>query len=262
MVQCAEDETGPYLEAYGRKFHASGNIFVPFDEEEQMHMHARHKMLRICLSGALTSTRLSPETKTILDIGTGTGVWAVEMAARYPGSQIIGIDISKIQSNIVPGNVRYMIADIEKPWEVDDGQADFVHMRDITGGIRDWPGLVTQAYQKLKLGGMVEMTEVRTTVHDFDGKFDDADMCPSFTKLFRTMYEKVNMDFDPSPKFPEWLHTAGFENVTQRTEIIPIGDWARDEQLRRRQKMANETVGHYLGECLKSAQSSPLGRAC
>ncbi|KAH7037210.1 S-adenosyl-L-methionine-dependent methyltransferase [Microdochium trichocladiopsis] len=247
MVHYAEDESGQYLEAYGHKFHASGNIYVPFDEEEQRHMHARHKLLRTCLGGALTSTRLPPDTKTIVDIGTGTGVWAIEMAARYPGSTIMGIDISKIQSSVVPGNVRYLIADIEQPWEMADDYADFVHMRDITGGIRNWPGLVSQAFRKLKPGGVLEMTEMRTTIHDFDGKFDDADICPSFTKLFRTLYERVNMDFDPAPKFPEWLHAAGFENVKQRMEILPIGDWAKDDQLRQRQKLVNNLVMQYLG---------------
>lgn len=247
-IHRTEDESGQYIEAYGHKFHSSGNIFVPFDESEQQHMHARHRLLRVCLDGALTNTRLSPETRTIVDIGTGTGVWAIEMASRYPGAQITGIDISKIQSSLVPGNVNFLIGDIEEPWDIDDGYADFIHMRDITGGIRDWPALVAQAYRKLKLGGLLEMTEIRTTPHDFDGKFEDAVLCPSYTKLFKSLYEKANMDFDPSPKFPEWLHEAGFENVTQRMELLPIGTWAKDPRLRRRQKLLNELIHLFFGE--------------
>ncbi|KXJ93798.1 S-adenosyl-L-methionine-dependent methyltransferase [Microdochium bolleyi] len=247
IIHHTEDEGGHYIEAYGHKFHSSGNIYVPFDESEQRHMHARHRLLRVCLDGALTNTRLSPEIRTIVDIGTGTGVWAIEMASRYPGARITGIDISNIQSRIVPGNVDYIIADIEQPWEIDDGYADFVHMRDITGGIRNWPALVAQAQRKLKGGGLLEMTEIRTTPHDFDGKFDDADLCPSYTKLYKSLADKVQMDFDPAPKFPEWLHEAGFENVTQRMELLPIGNWARDPKLRRRQKLVNELVHLYFG---------------
>lgn len=35
--------------------------------------------------------------KRILDIGTGTGIWAIEMAEQYPDAQVIGIDLSPIQ---------------------------------------------------------------------------------------------------------------------------------------------------------------------
>lgn len=35
--------------------------------------------------------------KTILDIGTGTGIWAMEMADQYPESLIIGTDLSPVQ---------------------------------------------------------------------------------------------------------------------------------------------------------------------
>lgn len=33
----------------------------------------------------------------ILDIGTGTGIWAIEMADHYPDSLVIGTDLSPVQ---------------------------------------------------------------------------------------------------------------------------------------------------------------------
>lgn len=33
----------------------------------------------------------------ILDVGTGTGIWAMEMADKYPESTIIGTDLSPVQ---------------------------------------------------------------------------------------------------------------------------------------------------------------------
>lgn len=35
--------------------------------------------------------------KRILDIGTGTGIWAIQMAEQNPESTIWGIDLSPIQ---------------------------------------------------------------------------------------------------------------------------------------------------------------------
>lgn len=35
--------------------------------------------------------------KRILDIGTGTGIWAIEMGDEYPDAQIIGTDLAPTQ---------------------------------------------------------------------------------------------------------------------------------------------------------------------
>jgi len=49
--------------------------------------------------------------KLVLDVGTGTGVWCIQMGDRYPSADILGIDISPIQPCEVPLNVRFMIDD-------------------------------------------------------------------------------------------------------------------------------------------------------
>ncbi len=37
------------------------------------------------------------DPKTVLDIGTGTGIWAIEMADQYPDATVIGTDLSPVQ---------------------------------------------------------------------------------------------------------------------------------------------------------------------
>lgn len=39
-----------------------------------------------------------------MDVGTGTGIWAIDMADRFPNAQVKGIDFSPIQPNWVPPN--------------------------------------------------------------------------------------------------------------------------------------------------------------
>jgi methylase of polypeptide subunit release factors len=41
-----------------------------------------------------------------LDIGTGTGVWALDFADKYPNCDVTGTDISPIQPSLVPPNLR------------------------------------------------------------------------------------------------------------------------------------------------------------
>jgi ubiquinone/menaquinone biosynthesis C-methylase UbiE len=51
-----------------------------------------------------------PPTR-VLDVGTGTGIWCIQMGDMYPSADILGIDISPIQPREVPLNVRFMVDD-------------------------------------------------------------------------------------------------------------------------------------------------------
>lgn len=56
----------------------------------------KHHVMRLLCNGHL---HLAPIVKPqrILDIGTGTGIWAIEMAEQYPEAAVIGTDLSPIQ---------------------------------------------------------------------------------------------------------------------------------------------------------------------
>jgi SAM-dependent methyltransferase len=246
-MSSAEEEP-PCIEAFGHKYHHSGRIFVPFDKKEQQRMGIHHKLFRHCLNGALTATRIPLDVKNILDLGSGTGLWPLEMAVRYPQAQILGIDISRIQkTRAVPPNVRFVIDNVENPWPCPPESMDFIHIRDLAGGVTDWPGLFKQAYEKLKPGGLLEWTEIAIQIFDFDGKFGDAELCPTFLDLWRDLSKRNNIDFSPSPNGPVWLVAAGFEHIAQRSEILPLGDWAQDENLQTRQALMNEICTQHFG---------------
>ncbi|KAI0173670.1 S-adenosyl-L-methionine-dependent methyltransferase [Hypoxylon sp. FL1284] len=236
-------ENMPYIEAFGHRYHSSGKILLAFDEFEQQRSETQHRLYRHSLDGALTSTRLPLDVARILDLGTGTGVWPIEMAARYPQAHITGIDVYPIQRRKgVPPNVKFGIDDVENPWNIPDNSLDFVHARSIAGGVRDWPALLHQTYSKLKPGGLFEMTEIAISIFDFDGKFGEVELCPEFLQLFRNLSERVGIDFNPSPRAPDWLVDANFEKIVQRTEILPVGNWAQDEKMKARQELTNSIL--------------------
>lgn len=49
--------------------------------------------------------------KTILDIATGTGDWAIDMGDLFPDAQITATDLSPIQPEDVPPNVNFFVED-------------------------------------------------------------------------------------------------------------------------------------------------------
>lgn len=150
-----------YIYENGRTYHAyrSGSYFLPNDEREQDRLDVLHHVFRLLHNGELCQTELE-HPQRILDIGTGTGIWAIEIADQFPGAEVIGVDLSPIQPGWVPPNVRFVIEDINQPeWSFAEGSFDFIHVRCLAGCVDDWPTFLSRCYNHLRPGGRIEVTE-------------------------------------------------------------------------------------------------------
>ena len=56
----------------------SGYLY-PNDEKEMDRLDIMHKMTEVALGGKLHLAPIMKRPRRILDLGTGTGIWAVEM---------------------------------------------------------------------------------------------------------------------------------------------------------------------------------------
>lgn len=169
----------------------------------------------------------------MLDVGTGTGIWAIELGDVLPSATIIGVDQSPIQPMWVPPNVSFEIDDVNKPWLQAERSVDFVYIRTMAGSVTNWPELLQEAYKTLKPGGKREFVEIGLNWECLDGTFDPNGSCGTWTKNFhRIATEVLGMDFNPIPKIAGWLSDAGFEEVEEHDEIVPIGPWPRDRRLK------------------------------
>lgn len=69
------------------------------------------------------------EPANVLDIGTGTGIWAKHFARLYPASNVIGTDLSLIQpTEKLPANLSFIREDAEEMW-VHDHPFEYIHWR-------------------------------------------------------------------------------------------------------------------------------------
>ncbi|PVH70002.1 S-adenosyl-L-methionine-dependent methyltransferase [Cadophora sp. DSE1049] len=113
--------------------------------------------------------------QNILDMSTGTGIWAIDMGDQYSSANILGVDLSPIQPTWVPPNVRYMVDDIESPWLHPRNHFDYplkcwdIHSRHTVMAIRDWLKLMRRALRHLKPGGWMEMQEIHYYPYCHDG---------------------------------------------------------------------------------------------
>jgi len=69
------------------------------------------------------------------------------VADEYPEAEVIGIDLSPIQPNWLPRNLRFIVDDVEADWLHKPNSIDYIHIRHMTSSIRNWPKLLAQAYR-------------------------------------------------------------------------------------------------------------------
>jgi hypothetical protein len=64
----------------GRRYHAfrEGEYTLPNDEKEQDRLDLIHHVFRLVLGGDLLRAPIPPTVQRVLDMGTGTGIWAID----------------------------------------------------------------------------------------------------------------------------------------------------------------------------------------
>lgn len=82
----------------GRRYHAfkDGSYIMPNDESELDRLDLSHQMFKITMGDKLYLAPIDNPAR-ILDVGTGTGIWAIEMGDDFPDSEILGTDLSPTQ---------------------------------------------------------------------------------------------------------------------------------------------------------------------
>jgi SAM-dependent methyltransferase len=121
---------------YGRRYHAFDDdaYWLPNDEEEMSRLDLQHIVWSLCLNGRLCIAPLPTEMERVLDLGTGTGKWAIEFADKHPTVQVIGTDLSPIQPTCVPPNCSFVVDNIEDEWIFRE-PFDYIHSRTILLGV-------------------------------------------------------------------------------------------------------------------------------
>ena len=80
-------------------------------KSEAIRLENQHRLCYTILDGNLFLNEIRlPPTARILDIGTSSGIWAIEMAEKFPQGRLVGLDISPQQTGQpVPQNCSFVV---------------------------------------------------------------------------------------------------------------------------------------------------------
>ncbi|TFY83721.1 hypothetical protein EWM64_g304 [Hericium alpestre] len=183
---------------------------MPADDDEVKRFELFHRMIKFVLGNQnyvgpvkelLSSERartLGKDKLRVLDLGTGGGLWAIDMADEFPHVEVTGVDLAPLQPRLVPPNCTFELCDLDTyclPYP--SNSYDVIHARNMHTGVGlrfPIPYKLTEEYQRC-----LTMNGIDVTV---------------------------------PPRMGDLLYETGwYKHVLQQHADIPIGFWPKDPTL-------------------------------
>ncbi|KAI1914908.1 hypothetical protein LOZ12_003403 [Ophidiomyces ophidiicola] len=194
-----------------------------------------HHMFLLLLGGKLLLAPIDESVKRVLDIGTGTGLWAMQsrdFADEHRSAEIIGTDLSPIQPSFIPPNLRFEIDDATDTWTYPNNHFDLVHIRALYGSIADWPEFYRKILLHLAPGGWLDQLEMSIQFQSDDGSITDSHILSEWSRIFIRLGEKIGKTLRIAEMAKECMEDAGFTNVTEVKFKLPVGAWSSDKRMK------------------------------
>lgn len=216
----------------GRNYHKyrSGLYVLPEDEQEQERLDLQHAMFLQTLGGKLFLAPIDVGPHEVLDLGTGTGIWAMDFADEHPEATVIGVDLSPIQPAWIPPNCKFEVDDFDGEWTFKT-KFDFIHGRMLLTSSADFLKLFRQSFDALRPGGWMEMQDLYAPVLCDDGTMSGT-AWQEWNDLFSEACSKIGRDASCAAKYKNWMNEAGFDHVQEHTYIWPVNTWPKDKGLK------------------------------
>ncbi|KAK8039368.1 S-adenosyl-L-methionine-dependent methyltransferase [Apiospora rasikravindrae] len=218
-----------------------GRYPLPNDDAEQDRLDFEHTLIRITLDDRLY---LSPirldRTKHVLDVGTGTGIWANQFAEEHPQTQVLGIDLSRIQPSRLP-NCTFSRVDAEEEWMYYPLKFDFVHLRGMSPCFDNPRGVLRQAFLNMNPDAWIEFQDVSWQLFSDDGTTEGTHLERN-RQLLSAGAQAMGRDLHWILYAKEWLKEFDFVNIIHKQILLPLNGWPREPKW--------NLIGRYVQEDL------------
>ena len=175
---------------------------------------------------------LSRSSGPVLDVGCGTGSWALAIAERYFPTQVIATDLTPPDILTTP-NLTFMESNAEDDW-VFARPFHLIHGRMLTSGIHNWPRFLQQCFTNLEPGGWLELLDI---CHPFKAEIlcesvQDGPLASDFLRwghIAEKSWALNGLDYRATTKHVARLAEIGFVDIQEAEYRWPLGTWSQDD---------------------------------
>ncbi|KAH8106814.1 S-adenosyl-L-methionine-dependent methyltransferase [Cristinia sonorae] len=229
---------------YGRILNNQNDTyFLPADNEEHRRLDLQHHIYTISLNGLysapdLVRRALQPRpwsSPAVLDVGCGSGRWAIDMANEFPHCEVVGIDLVPPNVQVpLPTNCRFEIDDANLGFAHYRNSFDVVQARAVSSGIRDYPWFLNELAEVLRPGGVLLLGDGDMQIFDETRQpiaYAEEGQ-PGFSWTHRIFFAAYNAmkskggSVDSPSMNPTWLRAIdSLTDVGWDKVFIPMGPW-------------------------------------
>lgn len=194
---------------------------LPRDEQEGSRQDFQHHVLRSALRGIFAAPLANPAH--ILDVGSGTGRWGMEMAVHFPQARVTGVDLEPMDTHAISGprplNYTAVRGNILEGLRFASSLFDYVHMRMMLLAIPAdrWPRVVAELVRLARPGGWIELMEQGPLV-------GEGPALHTWNAWMQALCQSRGLDPTLGARLGDFLHTAGLRQVTVRQVELPVGE--------------------------------------
>ncbi|GHO84368.1 class I SAM-dependent methyltransferase [Dictyobacter formicarum] len=223
---CPSVPTCPVSFMRGRRHRVDVPYALPKDEREEERINFQHYTLHKLLGGHYHAP-IEPTVERILDVGTGTGKWAHDIARHFPQAQVYGLDLEQPLGTGLPppSNYHFVQGNILHPLPFPGNQFDFIHQRLLVSAIPSvrWPAVLQELVRVTKPGGYIELAEAGNNYQRVGASMH------TFLQWGQVASIRKGIDVSLMPYLGDLLAHVSMHRIRTKTFQLPVGSWGGKE---------------------------------
>jgi ubiquinone/menaquinone biosynthesis C-methylase UbiE len=177
----------------------------------------------------------------VLDLGCGSGGWAMDIARQYPEISVTGVDNNESLLQYVRAhakvreleNIQFQTMNILQPLDFPDASFDLVNARCLFSSFtpKDWPPLLQECKRILRPGGTLRLTEMERANTNSPALEKFWDIYAKALFVSGRSFSRTGRFIGLTPYLGSLLHEAGFEQIGNRAHTPDVSSWTPDAEL-------------------------------